>query len=123
MPGIGRKSAQRIAFHLLERDRDGAVKLSQALSEAVDGIGHCKRCRMFTEHELCNICSAAGRDESSLCAVMPENNSGKVFRHDRGLEFATRNETAVLVQWPVTSVLLSITDSSHRHLVLHAGHR
>ena len=69
MPGIGRKSAQRIAFQLLERNRDGALQLSQALSEAVDGIGHCKRCRMFTEHELCNICSAAGRDEGQLCAV------------------------------------------------------
>ena len=69
MPGIGKKSAQRIAFQLLERNRDGALKLSQALSEAVAGIGHCKRCRMFTEHELCNICSAAGRDEGQLCTV------------------------------------------------------
>jgi len=69
LPGIGRKSAQRIAFQLLERNRDGALQLSQALSEAVDGIGHCKRCRMFTEHELCNICSAAGRDEGQLCVV------------------------------------------------------
>lgn len=69
MPGVGRKSAQRIAFHLLERDRDGAGKLAQALSEAVAGIGHCKRCRMFTESELCEICSAQGRDESQLCVV------------------------------------------------------
>ncbi len=69
LPGIGRKSAQRIAFQLLERNRDGALQLSRALSEAVDGIGHCKRCRMFTEHELCNICSAAGRDEGQLCVV------------------------------------------------------
>ena len=69
MPGIGRKSAQRIAFQLLERNRDGALQLSQALSEAADGIGHCKRCRMFTENELCNICSAAGRDEGQLCVV------------------------------------------------------
>ena len=69
MPGIGRKSAQRIAFNLLERDREGALSLSAALSEAVAGIGHCSRCRMFTEHELCNICSAPGRDESLLCVV------------------------------------------------------
>lgn len=69
MPGIGRKSAQRIAFHLLERDRDGARKLADAMSEAVDRIGHCKRCRMFTESELCDICSAPARDESQLCAV------------------------------------------------------
>ena len=69
MPGVGRKSAQRIAFNLLERNREGASQLSHALAEAVAGIGHCKRCRMFTEHELCNICSASGRDEAQLCAV------------------------------------------------------
>lgn len=69
MPGVGRKSAQRIAFHLLERDREGASQLSNALSDAVAGIGHCKRCRMYTEHEQCNICSASGRDETLLCVV------------------------------------------------------
>lgn len=69
MPGIGKKSAQRIAFYLLERDRDGAGKLAQALSEAIASIGHCKRCRMFTEGELCDICSSSGRDESQLCVV------------------------------------------------------
>jgi recombination protein RecR len=69
MPGVGQKSAQRIAFHLLERDRDGASGLSAALAEAVDGIGHCSRCRMFTENELCSICSASGRDSTQLCVV------------------------------------------------------
>lgn len=69
MPGIGKKSAQRIAFHLLERDRDGARNMSQAMAEAVENIGHCKRCRMFTESELCDICSASGRDETQLCTV------------------------------------------------------
>jgi len=69
MPGVGRKSAQRIAFHLLERDRGGASILSTALTDAMAGIGHCKQCRMFSEHELCSICSATGRDESLLCAV------------------------------------------------------
>ena len=69
MPGVGRKSAQRIAFQLLERDREGATHLSKALADAVAGIGHCRRCRMFTEHELCSICSASGRDETQLCVV------------------------------------------------------
>ena len=69
MPGIGQKSAQRIAFHLLERDRDGANGLSSALADAVQGIGHCTRCRMFTESELCSICSATGRDAAQLCVV------------------------------------------------------
>lgn len=69
MPGVGQKSAQRIAFHLLERDREGASGLSSALADAVSGIGHCSRCRMFTEHELCSICSASGRDATQLCVV------------------------------------------------------
>jgi recombination protein RecR len=69
MPGVGKKSAQRIAFHLLERDRDGASHLSTALAQAVQGIGHCKRCRMLSEHDLCSICSASGRDETQLCIV------------------------------------------------------
>lgn len=69
MPGVGKKSAQRIAFYLLERDRAGAAGLSDALSEAVDKIGHCNRCRMLTELEVCSICAAGGRDESQLCVV------------------------------------------------------
>jgi recombination protein RecR len=69
MPGVGRKSAQRIAFHLLERNRGGATTLATALADAMEGIGHCKKCRMFTEHDLCNICSATGRDDGLLCAV------------------------------------------------------
>lgn len=69
MPGVGRKSAQRIAFQLLERNRDGANALASALQEAASGIGHCKRCRMFTEAELCSICSAESRDRGLLCVV------------------------------------------------------
>ena len=69
MPGIGRKSAQRIAFHLLERDREGAAAMSGAIAEAMDGIGHCTRCRMFSEHDLCSICSSSGRDAAQLCIV------------------------------------------------------
>ncbi|NOX68087.1 MAG: recombination protein RecR [Gammaproteobacteria bacterium] len=69
MPGVGQKSAQRIAFHLLERDRTGAEQLSQALAEAASGIGHCERCRMFSEHKLCNICSASSRDGAQVCVV------------------------------------------------------
>ena len=69
MPGIGRKSAQRIAFHLLERDREGAEQLSRALADATQGIGHCQKCRMFTEHDICDICSANGRDDTLLCVV------------------------------------------------------
>jgi recombination protein RecR len=69
MPGVGQKSAQRIAFHLLERDRDGALLMSRTLQEAAETIGHCTRCRMLTENDVCGICEASGRDDSQLCVV------------------------------------------------------
>lgn len=69
LPGVGAKTAQRMAFHLLERNRQGATVLSDSLREAVERIGHCQRCRTFTEHELCSICNNAGRDASLLCVV------------------------------------------------------
>jgi recombination protein RecR len=69
LPGVGPKSAQRMAFHLLERDRDGARTLSSALTEAVDKIGHCSQCRTLSEAELCDICSSSSRDNSTLCVL------------------------------------------------------
>lgn len=69
LPGVGQKSAQRMTYHLLERDREGARVLAQALLNAADNIGHCQRCRTFTEHELCSVCSQPGRDNSILCIV------------------------------------------------------
>ncbi len=69
MPGIGKKSAQRIAYHLLQRNRDGARNLARALLEAMDQIGHCQRCRNFSETEICLICSSEKRDRSLLCIV------------------------------------------------------
>jgi len=69
LPGVGPKSAQRMAFHLLERNRDGGRALARALEEATTGIVHCKRCRMLTEGEFCEICSAPRRDAASLCVV------------------------------------------------------
>jgi recombination protein RecR len=69
LPGVGPKSAQRMAFHLLERDRDGGRALSQALAEALAQVGHCQRCRMLTESELCSICASNQRDTAQLCVV------------------------------------------------------
>ncbi|NNE38323.1 MAG: recombination protein RecR [Gammaproteobacteria bacterium] len=69
LPGIGRKSAQRIAYHLLQRNRDGARELAAALQYAMDEIGHCNRCRNLTEAELCTICSNDNRDKSLMCVV------------------------------------------------------
>ena len=69
LPGVGPKSAQRMAFYLLERDRDGGRALAQSLAEALTAVGHCKRCRMLTESELCSICASPGRDAAQLCVV------------------------------------------------------
>lgn len=69
LPGVGPKSAQRMAFHLLERDRQGARHLAEALVEAIDNIGHCEQCRTLSETEVCNICNSASRDSSLLCVV------------------------------------------------------
>jgi len=69
LPGVGPKSAQRMAFHLLERNRSGAMTLATALQSACKEIGQCQRCRMFAERELCPICASASRDKSLLCVV------------------------------------------------------
>jgi len=69
LPGVGPKSAQRMAFQLLQRDRGGAQQLANILLQAVDEIGYCQRCRTLTEEDLCDICSHASRDLSILCIV------------------------------------------------------
>jgi len=69
LPGVGPKSAQRMAFHLLERNREGARALASALTDAAARVGHCSRCRMLTDGDLCTICSAPQRDEGLLCVV------------------------------------------------------
>lgn len=69
LPGVGPKSAQRMAFHLLERDRDGARQIAAAVDGALTQLGRCSRCRMFAEGDLCPVCAAPGRDRSLLCVV------------------------------------------------------
>lgn len=69
LPGIGKKSAQRITYHLLQRDRDGARRLASSLVQAMDNIGHCSRCRNFSEQQLCLTCASDKRDASLLCVV------------------------------------------------------
>lgn len=69
LPGVGQKTAQRMAYHVLERDREGGTRLSNALAEAVERIGHCERCRDFSETPVCAICASAARDTHVLCAV------------------------------------------------------
>jgi len=69
LPGVGQKSAQRMAFHLLQHDRAGAEKLAQALQGAVADIGHCERCHTFSRAAICDLCSDASRDQTLLCVV------------------------------------------------------
>ena len=69
LPGVGPKSAQRMAYHLLQRDQKGAQRLARGLDEAVARIRHCARCNSFTEAELCSICASPRRDVSLLCVV------------------------------------------------------
>ena len=69
MPGVGVKSAQRMAFHLLQHDRDGAQRLAAALKNAVQRMGHCERCHTYTEAAVCSTCLNPARDARLLCVV------------------------------------------------------
>ena len=69
LPGVGPKSAQRMALQLLERDRDGGRHLSTVLEAAMEQIGRCNQCRNLTEHETCHICANSQRDDSLMCIV------------------------------------------------------
>lgn len=69
LPGVGPKTAQRMALHLLERDREGGRRLARILAQAVEEVGYCRRCRTLTEEELCLLCRSTRRDERLLCVV------------------------------------------------------
>src|SRR5512143_3649556 len=69
LPGVGPKSAQRMAYHLLQRDQPAAARLSRALGNAVALIRHCERCNTFTEEAVCELCRSPRRDDSQLCVV------------------------------------------------------
>jgi recombination protein RecR len=69
LPGVGPKTARRMAFYLLERDREGGRRLAALLAEAMDRVGHCRRCRTLTEREECALCASPRRDAALLCVV------------------------------------------------------
>ena len=69
LPGVGAKTAQRMAFHVLERDRPGARRLAEKLDAAMERIGNCTRCRTFSETPVCAVCASTTRDAQSLCIV------------------------------------------------------
>ncbi|HYT15932.1 MAG TPA: recombination mediator RecR [Burkholderiales bacterium] len=69
LPGVGPKSAQRIAYHLLQHDRPGAARLAESLSRVLQSVRRCAKCNSFSEEELCGLCGSAKRDPSQLCVV------------------------------------------------------
>jgi recombination protein RecR len=74
LPGVGPKSAQRMTFHLLERNRDGAEQLANALTDALSHVQHCQRCRILSETEICSRCADQQRQQQQLCIVeMPSD--------------------------------------------------
>ena len=89
LPGVGVKSASRMAFHLLQHDRTAALNLAQALRHAVEQVRHCVRCHTFTEQEICDTCSDPARDHSQLCVLETPADQSAVERTGtyRGLYF------------------------------------
>lgn len=69
LPGVGQKTAQRMAYHLLERQREGGQRLSEVLAEAIEKIGHCEQCRDFSESAVCPVCASSSRERQTLCVI------------------------------------------------------
>ena len=69
LPGVGPKTAQRMAMHLLERERPGGQRLAEVILQAIEEVGYCQRCRTLTEAEVCMLCESPRRDDSLLCVV------------------------------------------------------
>lgn len=87
LPGIGPRSAQRAALHLLQRDRDGGTRLAAALAEAMAHVGQCEECRLPTEAAVCSLCTSARRDSGLLCVV---ESPGDVFALEKATDFRGR---------------------------------
>lgn len=85
LPGVGPKSAQRMAFYLLERDREGGRRLAKVLEQAMQGIGHCERCRTLSETEVCRLCSSPRRDPGLLCVV---ETPAEVWAIEQAIDYA-----------------------------------
>ena len=85
LPGVGPKSAQRMAYHLLQRDPNGAERLARGLNDALGRIRHCARCNTFTEAEMCAVCSSTRRDAALLCVV---ESPGDLFMMEQTQSYA-----------------------------------
>lgn len=98
LPGVGPKSARRIAFHLLERDRDGARRLSEALVRAIEGVHHCESCRTLSESPVCTQCANPQRNRALLCIVETPVDAQAIERATdyRGLYFVLNGRLSPL---------------------------
>lgn len=98
LPGVGIKSAQRMAFHLLQHDRQAATTLAQALSHAVAAVRHCSQCHTFTEHDICDTCADPQRDRGQLCVVETPADQSAIERTGtyRGLYFVLMGKLSPL---------------------------
>lgn len=84
LPGVGPRTAQRMTWHLLERNRDAGRRLAAALEEAMDRVGHCRECRTLTEHERCPVCASPHRERSRICVV---ENPADLVRIETGTDY------------------------------------
>lgn len=98
LPGVGVRSARRMAYHLLQRDPQGALRLGAALSEAVTGLRHCERCNSFSQEPVCATCRSAERDASLLCVVETpaDQNMIEASHGYRGLYYVLQGRLAPL---------------------------
>jgi recombination protein RecR len=98
LPGVGVKSAQRMAFHLLQHDREGARRIASALEAAVANVRHCERCHTFTEGAICAICADPGREARQLCVVETPADQAALERTGsyRGLYFVLMGRVSPL---------------------------
>ena len=98
LPGVGQKSASRMAYHLLQHDREGALLLAQALQQAASRVRHCALCHTFTEDEICETCRNPQRDRSKLCVVETPADQAAIERTSafRGLYFVLMGKLSPL---------------------------
>jgi len=106
LPGVGQKSAQRMAWHLLQHDREGARRLAQTLMHAVTQTGHCQRCHTFTEFAVCETCRDPARDVRQLCVVETPADQAALERSNsyRGLYFVLMGRLSPLDGLGVESI-------------------
>ena len=113
LPGVGPKSAQRMAFTLLQRDRSGGMRLAQALTRAMSEIGHCADCRTFTEQDVCNICTNPRRQENGQICVV--ESPADIYAIEQTGQFSGRYFVLMghLVKWQHFLVLLHALEAAN----------